>query len=359
MAELKLKGITKRFENVTALKNLNLEIKDGEFFVLLGPTGAGKTTTLRCIAGLDYPEEGEIFLGEDLVNSMIPAERNVAMVFQYYTLYPHLNVRENLEFPLRSKKRNLSDDEIDKRVLEAAKILKIEDKLHQKTTELSGGEMQRVGIGRAIVRKPRLFLMDEPLSNLDAKLREGMRSELARLHIDMGETFLYVTHDQIEAMTMADRVAVMNEGEILQIGTPDDIYNTPETTFVASFVGSPQINLIAAEVKGDYLNIPILGINMNLTNNQKFSVGNRREVLFGVRPEDVEVVKGNDNDHLSHVYFKQSMGAEDNLNLKCGDGMIRALVEPHLKMKEGDEVSFSIDIQRSHIFDINSGKALR
>lgn len=359
MAELKLKGITKKFDNVTALKNLNLDIKDGEFFVLLGPTGAGKTTTLRCIAGLEYPEEGEIILGEDTVNSVVPADRDVAMVFQYYTLYPHLNVRENLEFPLRSKKRNLTEEEINERVMDAARILHIEEKLDSNATELSGGEMQRVGIGRAIVRKPRIFLMDEPLSNLDAKLREGMRAELARLHIDMGETFLYVTHDQVEAMTMADRVAVLNEGEILQIGTPDDIYNLPATTFVASFVGSPQVNLIMAEVKGDFLNIPSLGINADLTAAQKAALGDRKEVLFGVRPEDVEVVKGSGKDHACQVYFKQSMGAEDNLNLKCGDGTLRALVEPQLKLREGDAVSFSIDVERAHIFDVDSGIALR
>ncbi|MDF1569421.1 MAG: ABC transporter ATP-binding protein [Spirochaetaceae bacterium] len=359
MAELKLKGVTKKFDNVTALKNIDLDIKDGEFFVLLGPTGAGKTTTLRCIAGLDYPEEGEIVLGGDTVNSVIPAERDVAMVFQYYTLYPHLNVRENLEFPLRSKKRNLSEDEIDKRVLEAARILHIEDKLHHNVTELSGGEMQRVGIGRAIVRQPRLFLMDEPLSNLDAKLREGMRAELARLHIDMGETFLYVTHDHVEAMTMADRVGILNEGEILQVGTPDEIYNTPATTFVATFVGSPQINVILAEVKGDFLNLPSLGINVDLTSKQKAALDGRQEILYGVRPEDVEVIKGNDKDHSSQVYFKQSMGAEDIVNLKCGEGTLRALVEPHLKLKEGDDVSFSLDIERVHIFDLESGLALR
>jgi multiple sugar transport system ATP-binding protein len=359
MAELQLKGITKKFNNVTALKNINLNIKDGEFFVLLGPTGAGKTTTLRCIAGLDYPDEGEIVLGGETVNSVTPANRDVAMVFQYYTLYPHLNVRQNLEFPLRSKKRKLSEEEIDKRVMEAAKILRIEEKLHHNATELSGGEMQRVGIGRAIVRKPRIFLMDEPLSNLDAKLREGMRAELARLHIDMKQTFLYVTHDQVEAMTMADRVAVLNEGEILQIGTPDEIYNSPATSFVASFVGSPQINLILAEVKGDFLNVSSLGINADLTAAQKSKLGDRKQVLLGVRPEDVEVVKGAGMEHSGEVYFKQSMGAEDNLNLKCGDGTLRALVQPNLKLNEGDKVTFSIDVKRTHIFDIDSGLALR
>jgi multiple sugar transport system ATP-binding protein len=243
--------------------------------------------------------------------------------------------------------------------MEAARILRIEEKLHHNATELSGGEMQRVGIGRAIVRKPRIFLMDEPLSNLDAKLREGMRAELARLHIDMKQTFLYVTHDQVEAMTMADRVAVLNQGEILQIGTPDEIYNLPATSFVASFVGSPQINLILAEVKGDFLNVSSLGINADLTAAQKSKLGGRKQVLFGVRPEDVEVAKGAGMEHSGVVYFKQSMGAEDNLNLKCGNGTLRALVQPNLKLNEGDKVTFSIDVKRTHIFDIDSGLALR
>lgn len=359
MAELKLDGVSKRFDDVEALKGINLDIRNGEFFVLLGPTGAGKTTTLRCIAGLETPEEGEISLDDEVVNTIIPAERDVAMVFQYYTLYPHLNVRDNLAFPLRSKRRNLSEEEVEKRVLEAAKILRIEDKLHHRSTELSGGEMQRVGIGRAIVRQPRLFLMDEPLSNLDAKLREGMRSELARLHIDMGETFLYVTHDQVEAMTMADRIGVLNEGEILQVGTPDEIYNTPSTTFVASFVGSPQINLVVAEVAGSYLNVPSLNIDAGLSDSRKKAIGKRKQVLLGIRPEDIEVSKGEGNGFPAEVYFKQSMGAEDNLNLKCGGGTIRALVEPHLKLKEGDDVNFSFDAERTHVFDIETGQALR
>jgi multiple sugar transport system ATP-binding protein len=281
------------------------------------------------------------------------------MVFQYYTLYPHLNVRENLAFPLRSKMREMDEAEIEKRVMDAAKVLKIDDKLHHRATELSGGEMQRVGIGRAIVRQPRLLLMDEPLSNLDAKLREGMRSELARLHIDMGETFLYVTHDQVEAMTMADRIGVLNDGVILQVGTPDEIYNTPATTFVASFVGSPQINLIVAEMKGTYLEIASLGVSVDLTQEQAAAVGDRKEVLFGVRPEDIEVVKGSGQGSPGQVYFKQSMGAEDILNLRCGDGTLRALVEPHLKLKEGDDVSYSFDVNRTHLFDVGTGLAIR
>lgn len=359
MAELKLRGVTKNFDDVTALNNIDLTVNDGEFFVLLGPTGAGKTTALRCIAGLENPDGGDIVLAGETMNGLIPAERDVAMVFQYYTLYPHLNVRENLEFPLRSKKRRISEEEITERVQNAAEVLHIHDKLHHRTTELSGGEMQRVGIGRAIVRKPRLFLMDEPLSNLDAKLREGMRSELARLHIDMGETFLYVTHDQEEAMTMADRIGVLNEGELLQVGTPDEIYNTPAVGFVASFVGSPQINLISAELRNRSLYIPELRITVDLSQDQLVILAERETVLLGIRPEDVEVVREPEGCFPAQVYFKQSMGAEDILNLKCGNGTLRALSAPILKFKEGDSVRFSIDARRLHLFDDDSGLALR
>lgn len=242
MASVRLASLTKTFGEITAVDNIDLEIGDREFFVLLGPTGAGKTTTLRLIAGLEKPDQGEVYLGNVSVNDLSPALRDVAFVFQYYTLYPHYTVRQNLEFPLRSKLRRLSESEIDAKVSEVAGVLHINSLLGRETVNLSGGEMQRVAIGRAIVRTPKVFLMDEPLSNLDAKLREEMRTELARLHLDLGFTFFYVTHDQIEAMTMGDRIAVLNEGRILQIGTPDEIYNSPENVFVAKFVGSPTIN---------------------------------------------------------------------------------------------------------------------
>ncbi len=358
MAELHLKGITKKFDSVTALNNMDLEVKDGEFFVLLGPTGAGKTTTLRCIAGLESPEEGEIELDGEVMNAVIPAERNVAMVFQYYTLYPHLNVRENLEFPLKSKKRNLSEGEIAERVESAAKVLRIDDKLHHRTTELSGGEMQRVGIGRAIVRKPRLFLMDEPLSNLDAKLRVQTRAEISKLHQRLATTFVYVTHDQVEAMTMADRIGVLNEGEILQVGTPDEIYNSPATTFVASFVGSPQINMMIGRVVGTKVEFDGLDVGVDLTAERAELLKGHKEILFGIRPEDITVTKGGKG-FAATVHFKQAMGAEDILNLKCGAGELRALVEPHLKLQEGDQVSIEFDLDRIHLFDLETGAALR
>ncbi|HAK45627.1 MAG TPA: sugar ABC transporter ATP-binding protein [Spirochaeta sp.] len=362
MAELKLKGVKKVFDNVTAVDNLDLEIKDGEFFVLLGPTGAGKTTTLRMIAGLEKADSGEIILDDDVINALNPAERDIAMVFQYYTLYPHMSVKENLAFPLKSKRRNIPEEEIEERVMKAAKTLNIESKLERKPTELSGGEMQRVGIGRAIVRNPRMFLMDEPLSNLDAKLRESMRSELARLHIDMGETFIYVTHDQVEAMTMADRVGVLNEGRLLQLGTPDQIYNEPANIFVATFVGSPQINLLDAEVDGDHVNIPAVGHQMMMTASQKKSIEKNgvKTLLYGVRPEEISIVqKEEENCCIGKVKFKQSMGAEDILNIIVGSIILKAIVSPQLGIKDGDEVVLKVEVTRSHLFNKETGDAIR
>src|SRR3954462_417151 len=247
MAHLALSSITKKFGRHTALAGLDLEIADAEFFVLLGPTGAGKTTTLRLIAGLEKPDQGSIRIGGEDVASWSAAQRDVALVFQYYSLYPHYTVRQNLEFPLKAKHRRLSAQEIGERVGKVAKTLRIDHLLERKTDRLSGGEMQRVSIGRAIVRKPRGFLMDEPLSNLDAKLREALRTELKNLQMTLGATFLFVTHDQIEAMSMGDKVGILNAGSIVQVGPPQQIYNEPRDVFVASFVGSPTMNLIEGE----------------------------------------------------------------------------------------------------------------
>src|SRR5499427_9487647 len=249
MAHVELNNITKKFRRHTALSELSLDIGDGEFFVLLGPTGAGKTTTLRLIAGLDAPDSGSIAIGGQDVGKWSAAERDVALVFQYYSLYPHYTVRQNLEFPLKSKHRRISAGEIADRVARAAKTLRIEHLLERQTDRLSGGEMQRVSIGRAIVRQPRVFLMDEPLSNLDAKLREILRAELKDLQMKVRATFLYVTHDQVEAMSMGDKVGVLNHGRLAQVGTPHEIYNRPRDTFVATFVGSPAMNLFAGAMR--------------------------------------------------------------------------------------------------------------
>ncbi|MBN1837190.1 MAG: ABC transporter ATP-binding protein [Spirochaetales bacterium] len=364
MAQVKLTSITKTFGSVTALDNIDLEVKDKEFFVLLGPTGAGKTTMLRLVAGLEKPDKGDVLLDGESVAHLIPAMRDVAFVFQYYTLYPTYTVRQNLEFPLRSKLRNYPQEEIDQRVAEAARVLHIERLLDRDTTTLSGGEMQRVAIGRAIVRTPRVFLMDEPLSNLDAKLREEMRAELAHLHHDLGSTFFYVTHDQVEAMTMGDRIGVLNLGVIQQVGTPEQIYNRPQNTFVAKFVGSPAINLLEGEIEGDTLRIGRESVACTLSAEQRAALqaaGSKRAIL-GIRPEDIEVsrseAKGACNVFECTIYFKQSMGAEDILNLRLGEVVLRAVAPPSLRTKVGEVVYVSLNMDRAHLFDPETEKRI-
>ena len=246
MSKVKVVNLVKKFDKTVAVDGISFDVKDGEFIVLLGPSGCGKTTTLRCIAGLETPDEGEIYIDDKLVNDLPPKDRDVAMVFQSYALYPHMTVYGNLAFPL--KMRKLPKDEIDKKVKEVAKLLNIDHLLDRKPRQLSGGEMQRVALGRALVRTPRVFLMDEPLSNLDAKLRVYMRAELKKLQRDLKITTIYVTHDQAEAMAMADRIAVMNKGKILQYSEPHDVYEKPANLFVAGFIGSPPMNFIKASI---------------------------------------------------------------------------------------------------------------
>ncbi len=364
MAEVKLKNLRKTFGDVTALDDIDLEVHDGEFFVLLGPTGAGKTTMLRLVSGLEKPDAGEIVINGEVINELTPAARDVAMVFQYYTLYPHYTVRQNLEFPLRSKLRRLPQHEIDERVESAAKTLKIEHLLDRETPHLSGGEMQRVGIGRAIVRTPKVFLMDEPLSNLDAKLREAMRSELTRLQMQLGQTFFYVTHDQIEAMTMASRIAVLDEGKIHQIGTPEDIYNTPADTFVAKFVGSPPINLLEAHVKNGKACVGDSILDCEMTSIQRDRLGSysKETLILGIRPEDITISRekgGKENWFETEIYFMQSMGAEDILNLKIKDLLFQAVVPPSLEAKVGGKVYAHFNMDRAHLFDAETKQRLK
>jgi multiple sugar transport system ATP-binding protein len=364
MADVKLNSITKTFGDITAVDDMNLEVKDKEFFVLLGPTGAGKTTTLRMISGLEKQDNGDILLDNETVNDMGPALRDVAFVFQYYTLYPTLTVRQNLEFPLKSRMRNVPQDEIEKRIGEVAKVLNIEKLLDRSTLNLSGGEMQRVAIGRAIVRTPRIFLMDEPLSNLDAKLREEMRVELARIHLELEETFIYVTHDQIEAMTMADRIGVLNEGKILQIGSPEDIYERPACVFVAKFVGSPSINSFDAVIDNDKLVIGDKDMICCLSKKQCTYLDklDKKKIIFGIRPEDIEVTreKKDDNSIQGEVYFSQSMGAEDILNLSISkDILLRAIAPPKTLIKTGEKVFININMDRAHLFDASTENRIK
>jgi multiple sugar transport system ATP-binding protein len=304
MADVVMHGVTKRFGAVTAVQGMSLGVEDGEFVVLLGPTGAGKTTTLRLVAGLEAPDEGRIRIGGADVTGAAPAERDVAFVFQQYSLYPHYTVFENLAFPLRAPGRRWSAEQIGARVQEIASLLRIDGKLQNRATRLSGGEMQRVAIGRALVRKPAVFLMDEPLSSLDAKLREELRIELKRIQLDLGATILYVTHDQVEALTLADRIGVLAAGEIVQVGTPRDVYERPSNTYVAQRLGSPPINLL-----------PVGALDVR--------DGPAGAATVGVRPEDVVVGRGGES---ARVLALEHLGAERVALLETEGRKVHALL---------------------------------
>ncbi|MBL9050083.1 MAG: ABC transporter ATP-binding protein [Tabrizicola sp.] len=311
MAEVILSGLSKAFGATQALQGVEMTIPDGAFVVLLGPTGAGKTTTLRLIAGLDRPDSGDIRIGGRSVLADTPAMRDVAMVFQQYSLYPHLTVRENLAFPLRSPMIAMPEDQIARRVQEVAEVLRIPHKLDNKATALSGGEMQRVSIGRALVRNPRIYLMDEPLSSLDAKLRADLRVELKRIHHELGATFLYVTHDQIEAMTMASHVGVLDRGRLVQFGTPREIYEAPVSTYVASRLGQPHINLLPAGV---------------------FGGGPEGAATIGLRPEHIRVGEG----APATITRVEHLGDQTRLHLALGTHSLITLTEPHTHQKPGE-----------------------
>lgn len=343
MTDVSLQGITKRFPGVVALQDVSFSIHDGEFFVLLGPTGAGKTTTLRIIAGLERHDAGTILFDGEPVDDFTPADRDVAFVFQQYSLYPTMTVFDNLAFPLRSPLRRLSDDDVALRVKEAAEKLRIGHLLERKTAHLSGGEMQRVSIGRAIVREPRIFLMDEPLSNLDAKLREALRVELQHLQKTQHSTTLFVTHDQTEALTMADRIAVLNEGEVIQVGTPDDIYDRPSNTFVARLVGTPRINLLQAARENGALAIKDSPLHIR-DSGQKLPAS----FLLGIRPEDI--VPDGEGPFQGHVSLIEPLGVETILHLEAGERTLLSLVPGMTPLKIGDNVRFSIAPERLHYF---------
>jgi multiple sugar transport system ATP-binding protein len=352
MSNVQLESITKRFPGVTALKDVTFTIEDGEFFVLLGPTGAGKTTTLRVIAGLEKQDEGSIRFDDEEIDSLPPAERDTAFVFQQYSLYPTMTVYDNLAFPLRSPLRKTLEDEIRAKVENAAETLRISHLLDRKTVNLSGGEMQRVSIGRAIVREPRIFLMDEPLSNLDAKLRESLRVELQHLQKTLGSTTLFVTHDQIEALTMADRIAVLNEGRIIQVGTPEDIYDRPATTFVAQLVGTPRINLYDARREDGKVHIENSELNLPAPPDCELP----EKLLLGIRPEDVN--PGSDGEFSGQLTLTEPLGVETILHIKTGEQTLLSLVPGMTSLQIGDEVRFDVVHERLHCFD-NVGKRVQ
>jgi multiple sugar transport system ATP-binding protein len=319
MAEVAVVGVSKSYGAVGAVRDLSLSIAHGEFVVLLGPTGAGKTTTLRLIAGLERPDRGNVLIQGRTVTNEVPAERDVAFVFQQYSLYPHLTVYDNLAFPLRSPARRLDEEAVRRRVQQVSELLHIEQKLDNRATALSGGEMQRVAIGRALVREPAVYLMDEPLSSLDAKLRAELRLELKRIQRELGTTILYVTHDQIEAMTMADRIGVMNEGILIQLGTPREIYERPNSTYVAGRLGAPAINLIPAELLGDTVPPQVR--------------------IVGLRTEHIRISAADRPGPRAQVHWVEHLGDQNHVHLKLATHSLVTLADPIQPLKAGDQVS--------------------
>ncbi|MBE3554280.1 MAG: sn-glycerol-3-phosphate ABC transporter ATP-binding protein UgpC [Thermicanus sp.] len=365
MAGVTLKNVTKRYPNgFEAVKNINLEIKNREFVVLVGPSGCGKSTTLRMIAGLEEISEGELYIGDRLVNNVAPKDRDIAMVFQNYALYPHMTVYDNMAFGL--KLRKFKKEDIKKRVHEAAKILDIEHLLDRKPKALSGGQRQRVALGRAIVREPQVFLMDEPLSNLDAKLRVQMRAEISKLHERLHATTIYVTHDQTEAMTMGDRIVVMKDGVIQQNGSPDEIYHHPDNMFVAGFIGSPSMNFIRGVVveeggklffKDEFIKIAVPEKKVSVLRNQNY-IG--KNVVLGIRPQDILSEGAPDTAFIATVQVVENMGSEKYLYMSGDEKTeVIARVEPHFSPNLGDKVTLYLDPEKIHFFDAETEKTIR
>lgn len=366
MAGVTYDHVVKRFGDVTAVNDLNIQIEDKEFLVLVGPSGCGKSTALRLLAGLEDITEGQILIGDQVVNDVAPKDRDIAMVFQSYALYPHMSVYDNMAFGL--KLRKTPKDEIKRRVEDAADILGIQDLLERKPRQLSGGQRQRVAVGRAIVREPKVFLLDEPLSNLDAKLRVETRANISKLHVQLQTTFIYVTHDQVEAMTMASRIAVMNRGILQQIDTPQVLYDTPGNLFVAGFIGSPSMNFFNAKiakydgklyVEGNELHLQIPEDRVNV-----YMPYAGKEVIFGIRPEDIhnpafvpaDIYAQNVN---AKVDITELMGNEIFVFLKTGNSDYVARVDPRSRYGIADDVQVVFNMANMHIFDKDTEVAIR
>ena len=365
MARVVYEHVTKRYGEVYAVNDLSLEIEDREFLVLVGPSGCGKSTVIRLLAGLETATAGTIYIGDRSVTGVPARDRDIAMVFQSYALYPHMSVYDNLAFGL--KMHGMHKDQIRERVTQAAKALAIEDLLRRRPGQLSGGQRQRVALGRAIVREPQVFLFDEPLSNLDAKLRVQMRAELSKLHERLQTTFIYVTHDQVEAMTMASRIAVMKEGVLLQVGSPEELYFRPDNVFVAGFIGSPSMNLVAGALRtaADHMTFdaPALSVPLPAARACTLTEFVGRDVMLGIRPEDMH-----DPDFLprnvrglpirTRVDVMEMMGNERFLHVIVGEQTLLARVDPRTRARVGQEVELQLDIDRLHLFDATTQLAL-
>ncbi|MDE0299799.1 MAG: ABC transporter ATP-binding protein [Candidatus Poribacteria bacterium] len=364
MASIELRNITKRFGDIIAVNNLSLEIQDGEFLVFLGPSGCGKTTTLRLIAGLEHPEVGDILIDGVRTNHLSPADRDIAFVFQFYALYPHLTVFDNLAFPLKAVR--IDQSEISGLVQEVARLLQIDRLLDRKPSHLSGGEMQRVALGRAMVRRPKAFLMDEPMANLDAKLRVDMRSELKRLQYELGTTTVFVTHDQVEAMSMADRIAVMHRGVLEQVATPHEVYNKPQSMFVAGFMGSPSMNLLHGCVQSDggktLLRLDHTNVSWELSDEQVSNLGSgHREhaLVFGIRPEHIRISKEPVNGGIkAAVHLVESIGSVNIIDIFLGEDpettnliTLRVRTHPSFQVESGQFIYLEFDEKHIHFFD--------
>ena len=368
MASLSLKNITKTYTGgFTAVTDFNLEIEDKEFIIFVGPSGCGKSTTLRMIAGLEEITSGELYIGDKLMNDVVPKDRDIAMVFQNYALYPHMTVFENMAFAL--KLRKVPKDEIKRKVQEAAQILGIDHLLDRKPKALSGGQRQRVALGRAIVREPKVFLMDEPLSNLDAKLRVQMRAEISKLHRKLETTFIYVTHDQTEAMTMGTRIVVMKDGIVQQVDSPTNLYSYPCNVFVAGFIGSPQINFVDVTVEckadGTYLTNDAFSIKLpdGKGKNEALQAYNGKQVIMGIRPEDIY----DDEAYISampdcvfdaDINHTEMMGAETYLYFDINDAKFTARVNPRTTAKVDDRIKIVFDANKIHLFDKETEQAI-
>ena len=362
MAGVTYDHVVKKYGDVVAVNNLNFNIDDKEFLVLVGPSGCGKTTALRCLAGLEDITSGEIKIGNRVVNEVAPKDRDIAMVFQSYALYPHMSVFNNLAFGLKLSKT--PKDEIKKRVEEAAKILDIEELLDRKPRALSGGQRQRVAVGRAIVRKPQVFLFDEPLSNLDAKLRVQMRAEITKLHRNLKTTFIYVTHDQVEAMTMGTRIAVLNYGRLQQLDSPQKLYDQPDNLFVAGFIGSPAMNFFQGVVKKEqgklFIDAGVFKVEIPKERVKTYQAYDKKKIIFGIRPEDIhnpDYLPSNIKPALVEckVEVAELMGNEIFLHLAAGEYTFIARVDPRTNYKIAEKVQVTFNMDNFHLFDPAQG----
>ncbi|MCE2394489.1 ABC transporter ATP-binding protein [Candidatus Poribacteria bacterium] len=360
MAKVVIEHLTKHFGDVVAVDDLTLEIVDREFLTLLGPSGCGKTTTLNIIAGLEDPTSGQVFFDDDDVTNVPPEQRDIAMVFQTYALYPHMRVYDNIAFGLRM--RRTPTDEIDQLVQDAAKAMEIDHLLRRKPRELSGGQRQRVALARAIVRNAHVFLLDEPLSNLDAKLRVTMRTELKRLHAELEKTFVYVTHDQAESLIMSDRIVVLNEGKLQQLGTPEEIYNQPANAFIAGFVGSPPMNFFDGQLQngGDQWLVKGEGYTCEFTPapTQCLIENASAEVQLGVRPEDIEVLTSESPTAQANVVVREPLGSDLFLTLELEGVTFKARTHPDARIDRGDTVPIRFKSTKVHLFNRTTGAAL-